>query len=136
MAVDYKKIILPSLTEANVNLRGVTKTWGANWIYASGGLQNDITLIAAEIDQIKNDGWTPSASGRHDIATAAIPLRQVRIEQFVAGGPETSGALYLYGNTEILGNAQLYRIQVDNGTLAAVAVGFVGEGVDGYVDGA
>lgn len=128
MAIDAARIKLSSFTEANVNLRGQTKTWGSNWIYASGGLQGDITLIAHEIDDIKNIGFTPSASGAASLGTAALPLNQVNARSITAGAADASGAIFLYGDTADGLNFQLYRIQVSGGTLAAVAVGAVGDG--------
>jgi hypothetical protein len=61
MAVEYNKLVVATFTEANVDLRGTGAGWGANYVFHSGGLQNDITHIAHKIDNF--EPGSPSASG-------------------------------------------------------------------------
>lgn len=126
MAVVYNRLVVASFTEANVNLRG-TNAWGDSYALASGGLQNDITLIAHQFDY----GYAPAASGSAILGAQATPFLRVHSEQFTAGAPDSSGGIFLYGNTQVGANNQIYRIQIDNGALVAVAVGALGDGNNG-----
>jgi hypothetical protein len=126
MAIEQGSLKIDSLTEANVNERGVDKTWGANYLYGSGGLQNDIIMIAEQFDSIKSVGFTPSASGSLNLGTLANPLGTIYTNAVVAGSPDASGALFVYGTDDYVGgDRQLFEITVEGSAVTVQPVGAV-----------
>ena len=63
-----------------------------------------------------------------------VPLRigvvitYITLVDFSAGTVDASGGCFLYGDTHAGSTRQLYRLQVNGGSLQTVAVGAVGDG--------
>jgi hypothetical protein len=133
MAVAYKELKIASFTESEFRARGVTNVWGSNWVFASGGLQNDLLMAAQLTDDWKANGITPDASGVANFGTDTLPLNTVRGDSITAGTIDSSGGFFIFGddNDAATDDYQIYRIQVDGGTLQAVAVGSIGAGNSG-----
>ena len=122
--VTYGQLENLSFTEAEMVGRGTANAWGAGWVFASGGLQRDIIMAAEEFDTLKRDGLAPSASGSANLGAVATPIKRADIMQVVAGSPDVSGHLFMYGgpDTQDGGNLALYEIVVDSGSLSAKRV--------------
>ena len=115
-----------TFTEAGFAQRG-TKTWGAGWVFASGGLQRDILKMGEEFDDLYRDGYAPTSSGVANLGTTTTPFKQVVARELVSGSPDGSGSLFLYGSTDVqsgTGN-QLYRLTINSGAVAIEAVGSI-----------
>ena len=106
----YNELVVLDFTEKEVNDRG-TNAWGANYVFSSGGLQNDITLIAHKFDY----GYTPAASGSAELGASGTPFRTIYVDRPVFGSPDASGKIYMYAGAETA-EQQLYTLTIDTNT--------------------
>lgn len=121
--VTYNELVVLDFTEKEVNDRG-TNAWGANYVFSSGGLQNDITLIAHKFDY----GYAPAASGSADLGASGTPFRALYADRPVFGSPDLSGVIYMYGG-DPTAEQRLFAITVDvqTGVLNVARAPQVGE---------
>ena len=108
--VTYNELVVLDFTEKEVNDRG-TNAWGANYVFSSGGLQNDITLIAHKFDY----GYVPAASGSADLGASGTPFRTFYADRPVFGSPDMSGVIYMYGGNPTA-EQYLYSLTIDTQT--------------------
>ena len=121
MALNFNTIEIVTFNETALETRGGNLGWGSNWVYASGGLQHDMFLIARKFDQ----GYTPAASGNADLGASGTPFRHVYANDLVLGDADASGGFYMFGNQDS-GEKLVYRIGVDSGALRVDRVNEVG----------
>lgn len=67
------KTTLVTGAEAVKAQRG-TQTWGANYVFNSNGLQNDINVISDALSGVYN-GFVPQTSGTYTMGSADMPLK-------------------------------------------------------------
>jgi hypothetical protein len=74
-------------------------------------------MIAEQFDSIKSVGFTPTASGTMELGTQDNPLGPIYADTLVAGSPDASGNIYLWGDAPGgIGVAPvLYQIGVSSG---------------------
>ena len=87
-----------------VNAQRGQNTWGANYVFASGGAQNDIGVLAdlaLEVETAKTAGPTIVGSGVAVIGSAATPIATSGL--YINAVDGTSMQLVVYANGLVSG---------------------------------